>query len=64
MTRTRAMRVARTVASRIRGRSVARYSHSGEEHVIGRLLATLDAPRFCVDIGAGDGRTMSNSLAL
>lgn len=40
------------------------HSNTGEDRVIERLLAGVDAHRFCVDIGAGDGRTMSNLLAL
>lgn len=41
-----------------------RFSHFDEERIIGELVAGLDAPRYCIDIGASDGRTMSNSLRL
>jgi len=41
------------------------YSQSNEEEVIQRSLAALPAKtRFCVDIAAGDGITMSNTYSL
>jgi hypothetical protein len=40
------------------------YSNTGEDVVIERLLGAVEAPQFCVDLGASDGRTMSNLLAL
>lgn len=54
----------RPVAQWARYRRSGSYANEGEEQVIGRLLAGVGAPRYCVDIGAGDGRTMSNTLAL
>ncbi|GAC1343770.1 MAG: hypothetical protein NVSMB29_16780 [Candidatus Dormibacteria bacterium] len=49
---------------RVRQLGQGKYSMFAEERVISRLLESVDAPRFCVDIAAGDGRTMSNTLAL
>jgi hypothetical protein len=41
------------------------YSNFGEDRVIGDLLAKIALRhRFAVDIGAGDGETMSNSYSL
>lgn len=43
----------------------AGYANFGEEGVIRRLLSLCHLQnRFCVDIGAGDGVTMSNALGL
>jgi hypothetical protein len=36
----------------------------GEATIIGDLLGTVQAPAWCVDIAAGDGREMSNSFGL
>jgi hypothetical protein len=54
----------RPVVRQLTDRGRRTYSHTGEEMVLERLLAGVDVPRFCVDIGASDGRTMSNILAL
>ncbi|HUR23453.1 MAG TPA: hypothetical protein VMZ73_06240 [Acidimicrobiales bacterium] len=54
----------RPVVRELRDRGRSGYSNTGEDMVIDRLLAGVDGPQFCVDIGAGDGRTMSNLLAL
>ncbi|MGC1813771.1 MAG: hypothetical protein WA696_06505 [Solirubrobacterales bacterium] len=40
------------------------YSNFSEDATVRRLLSGSDAPEFCVDIGANDGRSMSNSLRL
>lgn len=45
--------------------SSPRYSNFREQELIDQLLGRLTVPhRVCVDLGAGDGETMSNSLAL
>lgn len=40
------------------------YSNAGEQEVISRLLRTTTGDRFCIDIAAGNGQTMSNTLFL
>lgn len=52
------------VVRKVRHRLQRKYSNADEELTIARLLSSLDAPEFCVDIGASDGQTMSNILAL
>ena len=54
----------RPVVQEFRDRGRSGYSNTGEDVVIERLLGSVQAPEFCVDIGASDGRTMSNLLAL
>jgi len=47
-----------------RARRNGHYSNFDEESIIERLTNRDDIIRFCVDIGASDGLTMSNTLAL
>lgn len=54
----------RPVVRELRHRGQPGYSNTGEDLIIGRLLGAVEAPQFCVDIGASDGQTMSNLLAL
>ncbi len=63
-----ARRALRTMGLEVRrapGEASSHYSHLDEQEVVRRSLARLDVScRFCVDIAASDGTTMSNTYAL
>jgi hypothetical protein len=40
------------------------YSLFSEEQIVRELTTATELPQFCVDIGAGDGKSMSNSILL
>jgi hypothetical protein len=47
------------------GSDGSRHSNFGEQEILRRLVESVPTmPRYCVDIGAGDGALHSNSLAL
>lgn len=54
----------KTAISPVTDRLAPSYSNTGEEEIVARLLSDCSPRRFCVDIAASDGRTMSNTLAL